>query len=154
LYDFLTSRADERFRINLLEQHQILAIRCLTVMNRQLKFNICEITEPSLLNREVGDLPEKINHCISEALRYSCHFFAQHLAIVRDVDAITGALDEFVSKHLLHWIEAMSWLGDITKAESSLQVLATWMKVSMKILTGVIKCMNSIKYTGVWKYEC
>jgi hypothetical protein len=134
LYDFLIDRADERFRIDLLAQNQILAIRCLAVMNSQLKFNICKIADPSLLNEEVGDVP---NRYISEALRYSCHFFVQHLAVVQNLDTITGALEEFVSTHLLHWIEAMSWLGDITNAERSLQVLASWMKVSMKVLTGL-----------------
>jgi hypothetical protein len=116
------------------EQNEILAIRCLTIMNNQLQFNICGIPNTSLLNDEVEDLPTRINRCISEALRYSCRFFVEHLVVLRDLDAILGALQEFFSKHLLHWIEAMSWLGEITKAESCLQVLASWMKVGMNML--------------------
>ena len=130
LYDFLTRRADARFRINLLEQNQILALRCLTTMNNQLKFNICKIPDASLLNQEVQDFPGLISRCISEGLRYSCCFFAQHLVDVQDLDAMAGvALEEFITKHHLHWIEVMSWLGEVDKAESCLQVLADRMKV-------------------------
>jgi hypothetical protein len=135
LYDFLTSRADEHFRIDLLEQNGTLALRCLAVMNSQLKFNIINVCDLSLSNNEVGDLPRLIGDCISEALRYSCHFFAHHLATVRDLDTILrDALDKFIFRHLLHWIEAMSWQGKISEAEDCLQVLAGWMKVRVTIL--------------------
>ena len=134
LFDFLTSRADDRFRIDLLEQNRILAFRCLAVLNSQLKFDICDIRNPSLLNKEIEDLPERIDHCIPEALRYACQFFAYHVAKVLDFDAtLTNTLDEFVSKHLLHWIETMSLLGEISKAEECMQVLAHLLKVRMKL---------------------
>jgi hypothetical protein len=103
-------------------------------MNNQLKFNICGIPNTSLLNDEVEDLHTRINRCISEVLRYSCRFFVEHLAVLRDVGVILDALEEFVSKHLLHWIETMSWLGEISRAESCLQTLASWMKVGMNVL--------------------
>jgi len=38
------------------------------------------------------------------------------------------ALLKFLSEHLLHWMEAMSWLGQITETENSLRLLAVWMK--------------------------
>jgi len=134
LFDFLTSRVDERYRIDLLEQNRILAFRCLAVLNSQLRSDICDICNPSLLNREIEDLPERIDCCIPEALRYSCQYFAYHVAKVSDFDAtLTDALEEFLSKHLLHWIETMSWLGEIGKAEDCLQVLSGSLKVGMKL---------------------
>jgi hypothetical protein len=134
LFDFLTSRADERFRIDLLEQNRILAFRCLAILNSQLKFDICDIRNLSLLNKEIEDLPKRIDCCIPEALRYSCQYFAYHVAKVSDFDTtLTDTLDKFVSKHLLHWIETMSLLGEISKAEDCLQVLSSSLKVRMKL---------------------
>jgi WD40 repeat protein len=129
LYDFLTVRADPQFRIDLLKQKEILAFRCLVTMNSRLKFNICNVQNASLLNTEVEDLPDRIKDYLPDALRYSCRFFAHHLADMRDLDGmVRNAWEEFVSKHLLHWMEAMSWLGQINETETSLRVLAAWMK--------------------------
>jgi hypothetical protein len=126
----LTSRADEHFRINVVEQNRILAHRCLDILNTKLKFDICNIGNPSLLNKEIEDLPERVDECISEGLRYSCRSFAHHISKLSGLDAILGsALNEFASKHLLHWIESMSLLGEITEAENCLQMLTGWMKV-------------------------
>ena len=134
MYDFLISQAAGRFRIDLSKQNHVLAFRCLTVMNSQLKFNICDINDSSLLNTEVEDLSQRIRDHIPEALRYSCRFFAHHLLRVHDLDGIVkDAWEEFVSKHLLHWIEAMSLLGQITEAERCLEMLAGWVKVRIGV---------------------
>ena len=132
MYDFLTNHTAGRFRIDLLKQNHILAFRCLTIMNSQLKFNICGINDSSCLNTEVEDLSQRIKEHIPEALRYSCRFFAHHLVCVEDLDGmVKDAWEEFMSKHLLHWIEAMSLLGQVTEAEKCLEMIAGWIKVSM-----------------------
>jgi hypothetical protein len=96
-------------------------------MNSQLKFNICHVQNASLLNTEVEDL--RIKDHISEALSYSCRFFTRHLVELRVLDGmVRDAWEEFVSKHLLHWMEAMSWLGQISETENSLRELAAWMQ--------------------------
>ncbi|KIM78135.1 hypothetical protein PILCRDRAFT_824851 [Piloderma croceum F 1598] len=129
LFDFLTGRADERFRIDLSIQNSLLALRCFATMNRDLKLDICKITNSSILNEEVENLPQRIDSSISPALRYACRFFAEHLIEVRDPEVLlTIALDEFVSLHLLQWIEAMSLLNQVTEAEASLNILANWLK--------------------------
>jgi hypothetical protein len=125
---------DPRFRIDLVKQNEILAFRCLVAMNNELKFDILKIHDRSLLNEEVENLSDRINDNMSEALRYSCRFFTRHIAHLLVVDGmVSEAWEEFVSKHLLHWIEAMSWLGRISEAESCLRVLAAWMKVRRDI---------------------
>ena len=130
LHDFLTCRAERHLRINLLEQNTILAFRCLTVMNSMLKYNICGILDPSLLNNEIPNLHQQIDDCINEALHYSCCHFAYHLAEMSDPNAnIIEVLKKFIFQHLLHWIEVMSLVGEISRAENCLQVLAKWIKV-------------------------
>ncbi|PPQ94781.1 hypothetical protein CVT25_008374, partial [Psilocybe cyanescens] len=60
--------------------HELLARKCLTLMNRSLKYNICEIQEElTLSRRERTNSLENVGK-ISEALKYSCLYWASHLA--------------------------------------------------------------------------
>ena len=43
LYNFFMTHARSHFQIDVPRQHHTLAIRCLHVMNSELKFDICEI---------------------------------------------------------------------------------------------------------------
>ena len=127
LYDFFTTHAQSQFRIDVTRQHQTLAIRCLHVMNSQLKFDICEIGNASLPNKEFAEA------CgyMSPGLRYAVFSFVHHISNVSGPNStLVNALEEFICEHILHWLEAMSLLKAITKAEECLQTLAEWIKVS------------------------
>jgi hypothetical protein len=133
LYDFLTSRAEDDYRIDVVEQNGILAVQSLKVLNAELCLDICRIGNPSLLNEEVEDLPQRIDGYMSGGLQYSCHSFAYHLGEVSEPSVlVANELNKFAREHLLHWIEAMSLLGKITRAEYCLQVLTRWMRVSVR----------------------
>jgi hypothetical protein len=122
VFDFFTSPkrcSDPRFHINKETHNQVLASRCLGTMNEQLKMDICALGNYTILNSEVIDLHDRITCCIPEALRYSCRFFAQHIGDSLNLDEIvTEEPNVFLSCHLLHWIEVMSLLGEISRAES------------------------------------
>ena len=127
LYDFFTTHARGHFRIDITRQHQILAIRCLHVMNSELKFDICEIGDASLPNKEFSEA------CgyMSSGLRYAVISFVYHVSKVsRPNSTLINALEEFICEHILHWFETMSLLKAVTKAEECLQTLAEWIKVS------------------------
>ncbi|KIM79163.1 hypothetical protein PILCRDRAFT_10586, partial [Piloderma croceum F 1598] len=66
------------------------------------------------------------NGKISEALKYSCLYWASHFfeAQLSRVDLI-DALDTFLHKHLLHWIECLSALGELRTGIPSLGSAAT-----------------------------
>ena len=116
-----------QFRIDVTRQHQTLAIRCLHVMNSQLKFDICEIGNASLPNKE---LSEACGY-MSPGLRYAVFSFVHHISKVSGPNStLVNALGEFICEHILHWLEAMSLLKAVTKAEECLQTLAEWIKVS------------------------
>jgi nucleoside-triphosphatase THEP1 len=116
------------------EGHELLALKCLKLMNRELKYNICEIPEELTLSRR-----ERTNHPgnigkISEALKYSCLHWAAHLAEVKDFNTVTvlvGTLRIFLHKHLLHWIECLSMLGELQAGLESIGSIATVLSVSL-----------------------
>ncbi|KAJ7939192.1 hypothetical protein B0H13DRAFT_1587239 [Mycena leptocephala] len=52
---------------------------CLKIMNRELRFNICELSTLFALNSEIKELPQKVEKCISPGLRYACLAAMHHL---------------------------------------------------------------------------
>jgi hypothetical protein len=113
------------------EGHEMLALKCLEQMNRSLKYNICEVPKESTVShRGTTNSPDNSGK-ISEALKYSCLNWASHFleAQLSRVDLI-DALDTFLHKHLLHWIECLSVLGELQTGIPSLGSAATALSVS------------------------
>jgi nucleoside-triphosphatase THEP1 len=113
------------------ESHTLLALKCLKQMNRSLKYNICEIPkELTVSRRERTNSPQSVGK-ISEALKYSCLYWATHLAEVKVFDTIlVDALRVFLHEHLLHWIECLSTLGELQTGLKSLRSMVTVLSVS------------------------
>jgi hypothetical protein len=116
------------------DTHLLLAIRCLRVMNRRLKQDICEIGNPSLLNSEVPDLSDRRSRLISEELRYACVYWMSHLASAStqtsaSVNELQLELNDFCTHHLLQWIEALSIVQELRSAVEGLHLACEWLKV-------------------------
>ena len=108
-------------------------MKCLQLLNRSLRRNICELREDSIgaLAHEIPD-----PSVIPEALRYACLYWAVHLADgfshpLADVSLVLGHLRIFVDDHLLHWFECLSAFGEletglksVSKANEALSVSA------------------------------
>jgi hypothetical protein len=139
LPDFLLERCvDARFRIDASAFHARLTLRCLQILNSSLKNNICNITDPSLLNSEVDGLKEKLAEVAPDQLRYAARFWHVHLieylATMDDISLLKQNLDEFCSDHLLHWVELMSLLGQLSIVEYGLASLLVSLQVSPSVV--------------------
>ncbi|KAF8591398.1 WD40 repeat-like protein [Ramaria rubella] len=131
VYDFLISRAPETIRVHLPASNGVLAAQCLDHMNHHLHYDLCGIGSASVLNSDVPDLSDRIKH-IPGALQYACQYFAHHLNdMSHPLAALTDKLHHFITEHLLHWIEVMSLLGTLYKAEFCLELLAGYLKRDM-----------------------
>ncbi|KIJ90830.1 hypothetical protein K443DRAFT_68380, partial [Laccaria amethystina LaAM-08-1] len=108
------------------DSHELIALKCLKLMNQSLKYNICEMPkELTVSRRERANSPENVGK-ISEALKYSCIYWAAHLAEVKVFDAVlVGSLRVFLQKHLLHWIECLSILSELQTGVKSLGSVVT-----------------------------
>jgi ABC-type dipeptide/oligopeptide/nickel transport system ATPase component len=118
------------------ESHELLALKCLKQMNQSLKYNICEIPkELTLPRRGRANSSENVGK-ISEALKYSCLYWAAHLAEVEVFDTVlVNALRVFLHKHLLHWMECLSTLGELQTGPRSLRSMVSVLSVS-RLLEG------------------
>ena len=112
------------------ECHEMLALKCLEQMNHSLKYNICEVPiESTVSRREATNFPDN-RRKISEALKYSCLYWASHFFEAQLSVVLIDALDTFLHTHLLHWIECLSELGKLETGISSLKSAATALSVS------------------------
>ncbi|TFY77076.1 hypothetical protein EWM64_g6937 [Hericium alpestre] len=114
-HDFLTDRSrctDPNFAVHCKIQHSILAQNCLRTL-QHLRKDICDIGDPSKLNIEVPDLDSRVAKHIPLHLQYACKHWAFHVANAEISEDIYELLVVFATEHMLHWLEALSLLGDI-----------------------------------------
>ncbi|CVK97670.1 related to S. pombe trp-asp repeat containing protein [Fusarium mangiferae] len=106
--------------------HRRLASRCLFVMNSKLRENICRLPFPGTSPSEVGDLDTQ--SFIPSELHYACHYWVHHLVSSNTLNFKAHETYDFLEKHLLHWLEAMSVLGHVTECLTMLHALDVWLQ--------------------------
>jgi hypothetical protein len=108
---------------------------CLGLMNYGLRYDICRIRDPSLLNAEVVDLEGRLIEHVSESLRYACRFWVmhwlEHIRTAKMKSKIPTGLEAFCSRHLLHWIEVLSLTGNLYAVQPMMLSLMSVMKASL-----------------------
>ncbi|KAH9934109.1 hypothetical protein B0H21DRAFT_813554 [Amylocystis lapponica] len=118
------------------QHNQNLSKSCLTVMQRELHFNMCHLESSYVLNKDVKDLPQKIQDHISTQCSYSCQFWADHL-IGSFNDDLCRDINEFFSTHLLYWLEALSLLR--FSPTTAISMLSVWAMVCSFIIENINK---------------
>ena len=128
--DFITDPSrclDKRFFISSPDHHTELAVRCLTLMTRELEKDVCSIPDYAL-NSEVEDLPERVKNRIGEPLRYACRSWYKHLIVAEhQIEAVTSALHQFLEEKFLFWLEVLSVLGAARDAVRGLDATTKWL---------------------------
>jgi hypothetical protein len=110
--------------------------RCLHILLKELRFDICNIRDLSLFNDEVPGIVALISKHISVALRYACRYWVVHwLAHLRAAgpqSSIPTGFEELCNKHLLHWIEVLSLTGAFNAVRGVMPKLLAAVRVSLK----------------------
>jgi hypothetical protein len=110
--------------------HEKLLNRCLWLLNGQLRRDICDIQNPALANTEIPDFT-RIARSVPRVISYACLFWPVHLVGSTDLSAIMSkSLLEFCQEHLLHWLEVLSLLGELSLAGKHLPEVIAWCQVS------------------------
>ncbi|KIM85744.1 hypothetical protein PILCRDRAFT_65733 [Piloderma croceum F 1598] len=104
--------------------HQSLAIQCLHRLNAVLKYNVFGLT----LSKDVPYRGPSANESFPEDISYACMFWIEHICAIKDsVESTFELLKSFLTRHLLHWFEAMSILRRSRDTIASLRSLLIWM---------------------------
>ena len=134
--DFIVdpSRCKEPFRLDQSEGNRMLTVRCLRCLNKTLERNIWN--QSTNMTVSSSHIP-KAN---PQALRYSCLHWASHLAHslagALAQTAVAELISEFVDKHLLHWFECLSVLGELESGIKSLDIAYKAISVSIQFDLG------------------
>jgi hypothetical protein len=131
--DFLTREGrctDARYFVSSAQYHSLLALRCLQIMNTDLRRDICELWGCFLLNSDVADLDQRLDRNVSVQLRYACKHWHVHVQLAGCFHPnVITALDIFCTKHLLHWLELLSLINHVPVTLRDLPLFLSYLDV-------------------------
>jgi hypothetical protein len=126
--DFLLNKdrcGDPNFQVDEKQAHQTLASGCIRLMPTSLKQDICGLSAPGVLVTDVKS--SLVDERLPPEVQYACLYWVQHLeksgAQLDDNDQV----HQFLQVHLLHWLEALSWMQKVSEgivAIASLESIA------------------------------
>ncbi|KAL6910157.1 WD40 repeat-like protein [Trichoderma evansii] len=125
--DFLIGTGDQvekhDFLVNEQETHGNLARQCIALLSRDdnLKQDICEFNRPGILRSNIGQ--GTIDTYLSSHVRYACLHWVFHLKESRGCILVDDETHHFLTKHLIHWLEALSLLGRIVESIDMIESL-------------------------------
>ncbi|KAG9229468.1 hypothetical protein BJ875DRAFT_537696 [Amylocarpus encephaloides] len=91
------------------EARQKLATSYIQLMSQTLKKDICEMYPPGSQASQVES--SWIKKCLLPEVQYACLYWVQHLQKIGSQDYNGEEASRFLQDHLLHWLEALGWMG-------------------------------------------
>ncbi|KAF5520213.1 Vegetative incompatibility protein HET-E-1 [Colletotrichum aenigma] len=120
--DFLLNSGDTRTTkhcVNATKTHAMLAVRCIERMEVGLKGDICNIQQPDVLKDEIDK--QVIATHIPADLHYACLYWVYHLQ--QSSGALGDVVCGFLYRHLLHWLEVLALLGEVSNGATAMKQL-------------------------------
>jgi hypothetical protein len=108
--DFLLNEdrcGDSSFWVDEKQAHQTLAAGCIQLMSISLKQDICCLEATGVLVTNIES--SQVEKCLPAELQYACLYWVQHLK--RSGAQLYDQVYQFLQDHLLHWLEALGWIG-------------------------------------------
>jgi archaellum biogenesis ATPase FlaH len=134
--DFLLNeeKCEKQFWVSEQKVHSNLINECLEVMSSALKRDVCNLQKPGCLASEVE--LSLIKKCLPEHVEYACRYWIRHLqrchsprqsgSELRD----DGPVHKFLKEHFLHWLEALSLMGQVSEGVLMVTALQSMLTVS------------------------
>jgi hypothetical protein len=116
------------------QQQCTVAFNLLRIMQNELKFNVCKLPTSYLRNGEMPGIQERLHRYISTHLRYSCRFWAEHIAGTSFNLDLDQEVRNLLLDKLLFWLEVLSLLGMVGHASRALSRIIAWTKVQIILL--------------------
>jgi len=110
--DFLLSMENPghgHFQSDASEIHALLTNGCIKTMTRCLKRDICSLEKLDAAPQDIDEA--RLSRCIPPELKYSCIYWVYHLKPSKGTS--DQPILDFLSQHLLHWLEALALLRSV-----------------------------------------
>ena len=102
-------------------------------MSTSLKQDICDIGTPGVHLTDVTTI--RIQKSLPPEVQYACLYWASHLHKSGSRLFDNSHVHQFLQKHLLHWLEALSWMRKMREGILAINSLVSIALVSLRILT-------------------
>jgi hypothetical protein len=122
---------NHHFRSNELADHSRLSELCLDILSKHLKEDICDVQRSGVTLLSIDK--SRIEKAIPPEVEYACTYWLQHLLqseIELDDD---HQIHQFLKHQILHWFEALSWIGRLSDGIYALSALELRISVSQLI---------------------
>ena len=120
---------NDKFLVKPPIHHAEILLSCLSLMREKLKRNICNLDDYAILS-EVEDISAQKKSHVGDALEYACQFWTKHLLGIPSnspcVQEVQRAIDQFFTKHLLHWIEVLVLVGNLDIGVHAINDIEEW----------------------------
>ncbi|KAJ6585849.1 hypothetical protein B0H19DRAFT_886065, partial [Mycena capillaripes] len=107
-------------------QQQALVSALMKVLDRQLKFNICDLPTSYLRNSDMPDFQRQLDNHIPLHLRYAAEFWTDHLVETAYDSWKAQRVQNLLFKKFLFWLEVLSLLGIVDYGQQALSKLIVW----------------------------
>src|ERR1700734_3247308 len=98
-------------------------------MSNSLKQDVCRQEAPSTLVADVES--NRIEQCLPLEVRYACLYWIQHLQKSDAQLCNNDKVHQFLEVHLLHWLEALGWMGKTSEGILAIFSLEAQIPVSL-----------------------
>ena len=130
LRDFLLNRCrDAHFRVDKEQAHRCLAEKCLVLMEKMLRRDICGLGLPGAPWQDVD--ARRIQQYIPPALQYACLYWARHYQLGGSFSD-GGRVHRFLQQHFLFWLEVVSWMGKSSEISSIMRLYHSLLTVRLR----------------------
>ncbi|KAI9834042.1 MAG: hypothetical protein M1819_003327 [Sarea resinae] len=137
--DFLLDprkRGRSPFWVEETKTHERIACKCLQLMSKCLKKDICNLHGPGTLRSEIDSQSVDIN--LPAPVKYACRYWVYHLEKSKCCIHDSDQVHVFLYEHLLHWLEALSLLGDVSQ--------------SIRMITALLSILNAEKSPNLYAF--
>jgi hypothetical protein len=134
--DYLLSKKrckDPELWVDEKQAHQTLADCCIRLMLTSLKQDVCGLDAPGML---IADVERSlIDQNLPPEVQYACLYWIKHIQKSGAQLCDDGQVHRFLQKHLLHWFEALGWMGKVSEGVHAIATLESFATVSISSTT-------------------
>jgi hypothetical protein len=98
-------------------------------MSTSLKQDVCGQEAPGTLVADIES--SQIEQCLPPEVRYACLYWIQHLQKSDAQLCDNEEVHQFLQVHLLHWLEALGWIGKPSEGILAISSLEAQIQVSL-----------------------
>jgi hypothetical protein len=133
--DFLLNKdrcSNSKFWVDNKQANETLAACCIQLMSTSLKEDICGVTVPGTPIAGIESC--QVEQYLPPEVQYACLYWIQHLQRSSSRLQDNNYVHQFLQNHLLHWLEALSWMRKMSEGIHEIISLESIAVVSLLII--------------------